>query len=550
MKINLVVFADFAEDAWGGPAQLLTPLAGQPLLRHTLRRLQRVTGVAQRVLYVRPRDADVAARFLAEARLSEAFTLVAEDAGHRLRQNLARAARRWCPTAWRGNPLGLSWYDEFIDPLTIARVFKRLPCDGLFCFDGAMPLVDPKLADEMLRHLREHTSEHKDECAHVFTQAPPGLTGVVLRPLAIEQLVHWDCPYGLLLSYRPEIAQYDPITSTCCYHVPMQVAQTAARFTGDTRTSRELLTAALETHGPDVDAETLCTWAAPRLAGPGALPEEIELELTTADPLPESRLRPRGARVPSRAIRDLAAIERLAGEMARYDDRRVYLGGFGDPLLHPAFPQVVRIFVKAGVRALAVATPLVEMSGDAFEVLFDPGVTVLEVFLDAFTAQTYQAVHGRDASPLALTNLQRLEEARATRLSAVPILVPSQTRHAATFHELETFHDYWIQKVGSATLRGHSTFGGLLEPDTLLPITPPVRGACRRLTRRLTLLADGAAVLCDQDAAGRQAVGNWQATPLAEIWQSASMSTARAAHEAQSLAALPLCGSCEQWFRP
>lgn len=550
MKINLVVFADFAEDAWGGPSQLLTPLAGQPLLRHTLRRLQRVTGVAQRALYVRPRDADVAARFLADAGLSEAFTLLAEDQGHRLRQNLARAARRWCPTAWRGNPLGLSWYDEFIDPLTIAQVFKRLPDDGLFCFDGAMPLVDPQLADEMLRHLREHTSEHKDECAHVFTQAPPGLTGVILRPPAIEQLLQWDCPYGLLLSYRPEIAQYDPITSTCCYHVPMQVAQTAARFTGDTRTSRELLTAAIETHGPDVDAEALCAWAARKLAEPGTLPEEVELELTTCDPLPESRLRPRGTRVPSRVLQDLGAVERLAAELATYDDRRVYLGGFGDPLLHPELPRIVRIFAEAGVRTLAAATPLVELSPDVFETLFDPGVTVLEVLLDAFTAETYQVVHGRDALPLVLTNLQRLEEARATRLSAVPLLVPNQTRCAATFHELEVFHDFWIQKVGSATVRGHSTFGGLVEPDTLLPITPAAREPCRRLTRRLTLLADGTTTLCDQDAAGAQAVGNWLKRPIAEIWQSASTNAARAAHDDLDLAGLPTCRGCDQWFRP
>jgi hypothetical protein len=149
-----------------------------------------------------------------------------------------------------------------------------------------------------------------------------------------------------------------------------------------------------------------------------------------------------------------------------------------------------------------------------------------------------------------VANVERLEQARRRRESARPILVCSLTRCEATIKELEAFYDSWIPRIGSAVIRGHNDYCGLLPRDTLLPSMPSLRESCCRLDGRLCLLADGMVALCAQDVAGDLPLGNWHIQPLREIWRGAALNAARSAHGELRLEALPICTRCSQWSRP
>jgi hypothetical protein len=547
--MNLVgaVFADFVEAPLGGASQLMTPLASRTVLEHTLRRLLQVTGLERRCLFVRPRDADAAAEALANAGLQTEIELLATDDAPRPRRNLLRAARKWNIESWRGGVMGTTWFDEFVDAQALAIVIDHYQCEGVLALDGHQAALDPHVATAMLRHAIENEFTAKT----VFTQAPPGLAGVIVRRENVEDLLQLGLPLGLLLSYRPEMARFDPITQPACYHVVPEVAQTTARLVGDTRRGRELLAEALAELGEGADAERLCTWVrAPGHDRAGALPVEIELELTTRDARPESTLRPPAATIGERELSDLAAVARLAESLATCDDRLVVLGGHGDPLLHPDFPEVCRLLRTAGVFGIAVVTPLIELSDVSFAALFDHEIDVLEVPLDAHTPATYERVHGIDAFAQVRANIDRIEQHRRQHRAPRPILVPSLTRCAATMAELEPFYDDWIRMVGSAAIRGYNDHAGLLAADSLLPTHPPVRVPCRRLWSRLMLLADGRVAQCSQDVGGAHAVGDWTQSGVADLWGSAALIALRAAHEEGRPESLPMCPRCTQWDRP
>jgi hypothetical protein len=547
MKIVGAVFADFVESNLGGPSHLRTELAGQTILARTLRRLLQVEGLAGRCLFVRERDRAAAEETLQNAGLTEQVDLVPEDPGDRPRRELVRAARKWCLESWRGNPLGLSWFDEFIDAPTVACALDHYRCDGVFCFDGHQPVLDPAIATTMLTHLKEH----QDACKIVFTQAPPGLAGVILRREAIEDLLKLSIPFGLLLAYRPEIAQPDPIIHPSCCPVAPILTHTAARLTGDTRRSRELLELAIREVGEHASAEDLRRWLAlPGHDRAGPLPVEVELELTTDDPLPGTTLRPRGDRVPRRQLADLAALERLARELAQYDDRLVVLGGHGDPLRHPQFADVLRLLRESGVRGVGVTTPLTELPEETMEAILTNRVDVLEVLLDAHSPATYAQVHNSELHARVVANVERFELVRRERRSPWPILVCSLTRCTATIGEMEAFYDRWIKALGSALIRGYSDYCGALPPDTLLPTRPPIREPCRRLSSRLMLLADGRVPWCSQDFGGETCLGKWTDGALQQIWEGPALQELRAAHAAINLGALPMCQRCREWFRP
>ena len=546
MKIVAAVFADFVQTFLGGASQLLARIGSRTVIGHTLSRLMRVEGLDGRCLFVRPRDEGAAREAIGALGLRDALDVLALDDGVRSRRELLRCGRKWNLDCWRGSPLGTTWFDEYVEPLGVGRVLDHYGCEGVLCLDGHQPMLDATIATAMIAHQRENDAEAR----FVFTQAAPGLAGVILRRDVTRELLERRVPVGLLLSYRPETPQMDPITKAVCYRLPAEVVQTPGRWTADTRRSREVLAQALADLGEDCAAAALCAWV--RAAGDRPvepLPVEVELELTTEDPLPETTLRPRGRRAPRRRLEDVGAVDRVVEQLAGYDDRLLVLGGHGDPLLHPAFGEICRRVRASGVCGLGVETALVELSEGAFEGLLG-GVDVLEVRVDANSAETYRAVHKAEAFERVLANVERIQAARRKQQIAQPLLACGITRCAATLEEMEAFFERWIRATGWAMIRGYNDYCGVLPADSLVGSTPLVRSSCRRLRRRMMLLADGQAVLCGQDVAGQRTLGSWADTPLAELWHGAEIEAAREAHSVLELEDYPLCQRCREWHRP
>jgi len=546
MRIAGVIFADFEESNPGGPSQLRTAIRGHTIIVRTLRRFAKIEGLCGRYLLVRPRDRDAGEEAIRTAGVGSEVQLLPADPGLRPARELVRTARKWALRSWRGNPLALTWFDEFVDPPTVALVLDQVRCDAVLCLDGHMPLLDPVIGSAMVGHMVEHEAA----CKVVFTQAPPGLAGVIIRRECAADLVKLAIPFGLLLSYRPEIAQSDPIIHPSCYHVPTVMVHTAGRFTADTRASRELVQAAIHELGDWALGPEVCHWyRKSRLGRPEALPNEVEIELTTDDPLPDTTLRPRGNRVPRRELSDLAAVDRIAAELAEYDDRLVVLGGHGDPLSHSQFSQVVARLRGAGVYGIALVTPLLKLTDENLDAIFAHHVDAIEVLLDAHSPVTYAQVHGINEYARVVSNISRLEEERRRRQSPWPVIVPSLIRCSATIAEMEEFYDHWIKSVGSAVIRGYRDYCGSWPPDSLLPTRPPVREHCRRLATRMMLLADGNVPACSEDYRGETSLGNWSALSLASIWNSDGFQSLRRAHADLCLEAFPLCQRCGEWFR-
>jgi hypothetical protein len=546
MSIAVAMFADFEQTFWGTPSRLTTRLGSRSVIEHALLRLSRIDGAAQRRLVVQPRDAGAAGRTLDALNLADRIALLTIDDGQRPRRSLIRSARKWGADGWRGSLLGTTVFDEQVEPALVARVADQVACEAVLCVDGHQAGLDPQIAAAMIAQQRARA----DEAAFTFTQAPPGLAGIVLTRAAAADLVQRDLPVGLLLSYRPELARPDPVARAECLRVEAVVAHTAARLTCDTRRSHELLAAAFAALGEDAGAAAMCGWLAQRVDASSAALREVELELTTDDPLPATTLRPRGERVPRRRLADVSAVARLARELAGYDDRLVCLGGHGDPLVHPQAADVLRMLRNAGVLGIAVRTPLVELPPGVLAALFDARVDVLQVQLDAASAGGYRTVHRAESYDRVIGNIERVMNARRRRGSPQPIVVPSLVRCAATLPELETFFDRWITTTGAAVIEGYNQYAGRLADDDSQPGTPPVRRACRRLESRLMLLADGTAAQCSEDVSGEAPLGNWATDGIDAIWGGPRLAGLRRAHRTLELTGTRLCERCSEWARP
>ncbi len=544
MKVIAAIEADLDQSPLGTTARLSDDLAGRTVLRRTVDRVRRCRQLASVHVITSPEQRDRVAGLLDGVDAA----IETQPYGPPVWQERVRRARKWALASWRGGIGGLCAFDESIHCGVLGALGQRERADAVASIPAAAVLLDPDLLDAMIEHFDSLVGDYRV----VFSQAPPGLSGVLGRPALLDELYQAGHPPGAVLAYIPDNPQLDFTTRPCCYAVPNAVLETPARYLADTDRGIELLTELLTAENEDdLTAERICRFVADRRADYlDRLPREVEIELTTNDQLSETTLRPRGRRVPSRGPIAVDLFAKAAEELTGYDDALLVLGGFGEPLLHPGLPQILAACRRAGVFGLTVRTNGLDMQGDVIDLLIEHDVDVVNVTIDAHSAETYRALHNADGFDQVVANVEVLRARIAERQCAGPLIVPEMTKLRATLPEQEAFFDEWVRRVGWANVISPSHYAGELPDQSVMNMAPPHRSRCARLWSRLMILADGTAVTCDQDFAARQPVGDLATESVESIWTGPKLAAIRAAHKDANLADHPLCPACDEWHRP
>lgn len=550
MKVIAALDADLEQTPLGTASRLAEPVGDDSVLGMTVRRLARSKHL-QGVYVLVPADQFERAAALLEGTPAK---LRQHEAGAAPFNRLIRVARKWSLDGWRGGIGGAAAMDEYTHPRLLAQLARRESADAVFVLPPACPLVDPVLADAMIEHFRTVA----DEMRMTFTLAPPGLAGTIFRTGLLEELAEKNIPPGWTLSYKPDAPSIDLTMRKCCYQASEALRHSAGRLVADTSSSLDRVRRCLAAHR-DGDAETVGRWIIDEEGRHvPALPREVEIELTTEDQLTGTMLRPRGAAVGRRGPIDVGMVRRVAQELSGRDDSLVVVGGFGEPLLHPAFEDVLHALRDSGVYGVDVRTQGTGLTDPVIEALIRNQVDVVSVTLDAMSPATYAQVHGSDAYSTVVGNIERLVSARDGKLpggatrppSVAPLVVPEFIKCRETLAEMEAFFDGWIRKVGWAVVQGYNHYGHRLEDRSVVDMTPPRRTACRRILARCLVTAAADVLLCDQDYAADRPAGNLAEATLAEIWRGSSFTAAREAHARGRHQEVRLCDRCEEWHRP
>ena len=548
MKTIAILDADLDETPLGTRSRLAQPLAEVPILTRTVQRLLRCQQVAEVVLTFPQAQAPAVEALLSGTKV----TLHPRPVGAPPYRSLVRTARKWSLNAWRGGLGGSNSFDEYFDVQGCATLAAEHQAHAVMTLQPGAALLDPVLADAMVKHAERHA----EEVRMTFAQAPPGLVPTILQTALCQELATNRVPPGWTLAYKPETPALDLAFKPCCFGVSGPIRHSSGRLTADTSRSIRAMEALIEA-GADGDAESVARWLLEREAStPEPLPREVEIELTTEDPIPETPLRPRGAQVPPRGPIDLGHVQRLAAELAAEDDSLVVVGGHGDPVLHAQFGEVLTCLRDAGVYGIAVYTTGQSLSNEAIEAIVAARIDVVVFQIDAWSDATYERLTGGAQLATVKEAMNRLIQARQEAGQTEPIIVPQITKCTENVEELDAFFDGWMQLQGCATVRGFSTFGGQsrvggrLRDLSVVDMTPPTRTPCQRVMSRCVVLADGSVVPCDQDFTGQLLLGHLGKQTLQEVWSGARAECLRHNHAQGHADTELLCGPCAEWHRP
>ncbi|HOW69013.1 MAG TPA: radical SAM protein [Phycisphaerae bacterium] len=549
MKIIAAITADFERTFLGRRSRLNDELLGETVLRRTVKRVLAAKRLASVHLLVDKSQEEQARQTVAGL----AVRVETHQAGGVPWESYVASARKWSLDAWRGGLAGTCVFDESVHPWLLEALARREQAEGVVDVPAAAVLLDPVLLDAMVEHYEKVYADVR----MTFTQAAPGLSAAIYAPALLADLMKANQPPGRMMAYQPALPQRDLIMLPCFYPPEVEVRRACGRCVADTDAAMERITAILARAGGSADDPftpdvlTVSRFLLERWgvrADP--LPGEVEIELTTEDPLATTTIRPRGEILGRRGPMADSVFDRLIEELARRDDVRVVLGGFGDSLHHPSWQRCVRKCREAGVFGLAVRTTAARLDDAAIQTLVEARVDVLNVLIDAATREKYLGVHNVDLYEQVVANVERLLAVQTERQQPQPIVVCELTKTTTTMEEMESFYDRWVSRVGTAVISGPSSYAGQWPDLSVMDMAPPKRVACERLFSRAMVLADGRVPVCDQDFKGLRTVGSVTESSFAALWSGQWMVEIREGHAAGRFDAMSLCPGCREWHRP
>lgn len=498
---------------------------GVTVLQATLQRLSQSTTLDS-IILLTPRGFD-ADRLISRGRSPIPIEIETVDGSPFGPEHEAIAvARRWADTCWRGGVAGTSVFDEVLCPQAMHDVLQRRRLSAALLVSPDWPLINVAGdggCDALVRRHREHPRQN----SLVFTQAPPGLCGCVISAALMKEFSQRNrlSTVGGLLVYQPHAPQHDPIARDVNVQIDHAVRRALLRATYDSPRQRQLIDAALHCCSDDASpAQWIAAIEAADRALPRELPQQLVLELTA-----QRNSRGRFAEGLGRTDRPVMSVEvaqTLIEAMAAGPDAAITLGGAGDPLLHPAFDQVIRRAKSAGLCVHVRTELLAERT--TIDRLLDSGVDVISVDLHADRAATYQAMMGVDRFKDVLLNMDYVLRRRraltaqaGTAAIALPWLVPHLQRRLETYEDIDSFFDRWQRTLGTAVLEAPP------QPDALTPAAPPQRVLDHEARRCLTILSDGSASRTHNDFSGGDIVGKAPDNELRTLWAAALLRRGR-----------------------
>ena len=238
--------------------------------------------------------------------------------------------------------------------------------------------------------------------------------------------------------------------------------------------------------------------------------------------------------------------EKIVDEVAFYKKVIFRLLCDGEPLMHPRFPDMIRLARQKGIGPVNFITNGLRLDSELSKVVLESGVDVVEISLDALTQGTYEKIRKGSEYGLVMDNVHKFIEKRNKMAAKTKIMVSIIDQPEAEA-ELEAFKKYWEQRADKVITRVYTSIGGLVDDKKMKIDNSGDRWPCPLLWRRFFINSRGMAEFCVEDWYSETVVGDVNKSSIKEIWSSRKYGEVRQAHLARKFHEVPHCSGCRDW---
>lgn len=222
----------------------------------------------------------------------------------------------------------------------------------------------------------------------------------------------------------------------------------------------------------------------------------------------------------------------------------------GEPLLHRHIFDMVGDAVRRSGTFVSLTTNGTLLTDGRVEALLATGVHLVDISIDAFSAETYARVRVRGNLDVTRANVERL--IRRARESGAPTKIAvSYIEQPDNLHETDDFRRYW-QQAGAhsvAIRRLHSASGAVIHVADLMrrQAAGETRRPCVYPWERVVVTPRGTLAFCPSDWTSGSALADYDTTTIAALWQSERYEALRRAHLSGDYSGHAFCGQCPDW---
>lgn len=246
-------------------------------------------------------------------------------------------------------------------------------------------------------------------------------------------------------------------------------------------------------------------------------------------------------------------VSKAIGEVAgagRGHVQYVRFASDGEPLLNQAIYPMLEDAVRRSGTFVSLTTNGTLLTPPRIERLIATGVHLVDISLDAFSAETYAKIRVRGDLAVTRDNVERL--IARVRAAGSPMRVAvSYIEQPENAHETADFERYWTEAGADsvAIRRLHSASGAVISVAEVMrkqgAIAP--RAPCVYPWERVVVTPRETLAFCPSDWTGGSSLVDYRTHTIAGVWQSRQYQALRRAHLTNDYRSHAFCGQCPDW---
>ena len=243
------------------------------------------------------------------------------------------------------------------------------------------------------------------------------------------------------------------------------------------------------------------------------------------------------------------AISEVAGA-GRSHVQFVRFASDGEPLLHKAIYSMLADAVERSGTFVSLTTNGTLLTAPRIEQLIATGVHLVDISIDALSAETYSRIRVRGDLDVTRGNVERLI-ARVRETGSPMRIAVSYIEQPDNAHETAGFERFWTEAGAHsvAIRRLHSASGAVIAVADVMRKkgAEQQRTPCVYPWERIVVTPRGTLAFCPSDWTGGSALVDYRMTTIEEVWHGRQYQALRAAHLSNDYSAHGFCGQCPDW---
>ena len=226
--------------------------------------------------------------------------------------------------------------------------------------------------------------------------------------------------------------------------------------------------------------------------------------------------------------------------------KAIKLNYINEPLIRKDITKFISYAKKIGISDIYFSTNGLLLTDAIIKELIDAGLTRIQVSIDAYTNETYDKVRPGGDLGKVVENIERMIKIRTELQSITPLIRVNFVRTELNEHELQSFVDYWVNKVEMIGIQ-EMVKPPVSSADIISKTTYNKRKEgfrCSFPFKQMVINNEGNILPCCTFYGEQFSMGNIKHDNIIDVWNSEQMKTLRKIHKDGKYYENEICKKC------